>query len=112
MYNHRIAHIQLIADENGLPQYLRIKRAVQSAFNTEASYLSAKLSAVQAGAPIGDEAVNGGAEVDPMAALDAATGQKPAFVAAKAKSSLAGEIPAPVVSNADEIAMDDDSDDE
>lgn len=102
-----------MTNEIGRHQYLRIKRAVQSAFNTEASYLSAKLSAVQAGAPIADEAANGGgAEIDPMAALDAATGQKPAFVAAKAKSSLAGEIPAPVVGNADEIAMDDDSDDE
>lgn len=45
-----------------------------------------------------------------MAALDAAI--KPAFVAAKVKSTLAGSEPAPVVGNADEIALDDDSDDE
>lgn len=98
------------------PQYLRIKRAVQSAFNTEASYLSAKLSQVQAGGAAAEEAVNGGVEVDPMAALDKATGgMKGAFVAATKTPGVQGNVAekaAAPVANADEIAMDDDDDDE
>jgi hypothetical protein len=102
-------------------QYLRIKRAVQAAFNTEASYLSAKLSQVQAGGAAAQEAVNGGAEVDPMSALDAATSSGAggalggAFVAASKTSGVKGNVEEKeqvVQGNADEIAMDDDDDDD
>ncbi|ORY88655.1 spliceosome complex protein [Leucosporidium creatinivorum] len=105
--------------EDTFREYLRIKRAVQAAFNTEASYLSAKLSQVQAGGSAAQEAVNGGAEVDPMSALDAATNSGAlggAFVAASKTSGVKGNVEekekAPEQGNADEIAMDDDDDDE
>ncbi|KAI5477842.1 pre-mRNA-splicing factor SYF1 [Pseudohyphozyma bogoriensis] len=60
--------------EDTFREYLRIKRAVQAAFNTESSYLAAKAAAVKAGGSAAEEAVHGGVDVDPMAALDAATG--------------------------------------
>lgn len=105
-------------------QYLRIKRAVQAAFNTEASYLSAKLSQVQAGggsagngngATADDGVADGGAGLDPMAALDKTSGALGgAFVAASKTANVAGSQAAPAVdeSNKDEIAMDDDDDDD
>lgn len=98
-----------------LLQYLRIKRAVQAAMNTESSYLSAKLAQVQAGGAAADEAVHGGVEVDPMAALDAATGQgggiKGAFVPATQGAKIQGTEKVDE-SNKDEITMDDDDDDD
>ena len=71
---------------------------------------------MQAGGAAAEEAVNGGVEVDPMAALDRATGgMKGAFVAATKTPGVQGnaepEKAAPAA-NADEIAMDDDDDDE
>lgn len=100
-------------------QYLRIKRAVQAAFNTESSYLSAKLAQMQKGGQAAREAVQGGDDVDPMAALDRATGGGTAvrgFVAASNGEMVGGQAGAarqdePAQENADEIAVDDDDDD-
>ncbi|GAA5853854.1 hypothetical protein JCM3766R1_005383, partial [Sporobolomyces carnicolor] len=101
--------------------YLRIKRAVQAAFNTEASYLSAKLQQMQRGQAEAQEAVNGGVDVDPMAALDRATsttavrgfvpaanGQKVGGDGTKGDDAEGGASKG----NADEIAIDDDDDDD
>jgi len=99
--------------EDTFREFLRIKRAVQSAFNTEASYLAAKAAAVRAGGVVAQEAEQGGAEVDPMAALDRATGVA-GFVRAKEGAGVKGTEPeagaTEVGGNADEIAMDDDED--
>ncbi|GAA5947666.1 hypothetical protein JCM3765_001024 [Sporobolomyces pararoseus] len=115
--------------EDTFREYLRIKRAVQAAFNTEASYLSAKLQQIQKGQQQAQEAVNGGIEVDPMAALDRATG------GASGGTAVRGFVPAvngqkvggnnngtqeqgggggeeQEKGNADEIAIDDDDDDD
>lgn len=92
-------------------QYLRIKRAVQASFNTDASYISSKAAAVkQNGAVDVDDAVAEG--VDPMAALEAQTGAaKMNFVPAKDRGKLAGTEQEPQeTGNADEIALDDDDD--
>ena len=102
------------------PQYLRIKRAVQAAFNTEASYLSAKLQQLQKGGQAAQEAVAGGPDVDPMAALDRATGgtRVSGFVAASGGAKVGGQADgdaaeeAPAQGNADEIAIDDDDEDD
>lgn len=52
-------------------------------------------------------------DVDPMAALDAAMGaKKPAFVAAKERTTLQGTEKEAVVENADEIALEEDDDEE
>jgi len=97
-------------------QYLRIKRAVQAAFNTESSYLSAKLAQMQKGGQAAREAVEGQQVVDPMAALDQATGVR-GFVAAST-GTVGGQQPAAkedgegAPANADEIVMDDDDDDD
>ncbi|SCV67370.1 BQ2448_6016 [Microbotryum intermedium] len=111
--------------EDTFREYLRIKRAVQAAFNTEASYLAAKLQQVQQGGQKALEAVHGGVEVDPMAALDAATGHAQprastltGFVKATSGSGLKGNADeasgaeAPATGNQDEIVMDEDDDDE
>ncbi|SCZ96547.1 BZ3500_MvSof-1268-A1-R1_Chr8-2g10286 [Microbotryum saponariae] len=113
--------------EDTFREYLRIKRAVQAAFNTEASYLAAKLQQVQQGGQKALEAVHGGVEVDPMAALDAATGHAPTttpattlagFVKASSGSGLKGNADelsgteAHLTGNQDEIVMDDDEDDD
>ncbi|KDE06272.1 pre-mRNA-splicing factor SYF1 [Microbotryum lychnidis-dioicae p1A1 Lamole] len=112
--------------EDTFREYLRIKRAVQAAFNTEASYLAAKLQQVQQGGQKAIEAVHGGVEVDPMAALDAATGHAQVSAATltgfvKASGSGSGlkgntEEPdgaeVPPTGNQDEIVVDDDDDDE
>ncbi|GAA5861780.1 hypothetical protein JCM1840_005267 [Sporobolomyces johnsonii] len=105
--------------EDTFREYLRIKRAVQAAFNTEASYLSAKLQQMQRGGQEANEAVHGGADVDPMAALDRATGQGTAvrgFVAATSGAKVGGdgtkEDEAAPQGNEDEIAIDDDDDEE
>lgn len=102
-----------------LLQYLRIKRAVQAAFNTESSYLSAKLAQMQKGGQAAREAVEGQQVVDPMAALDQATGVR-GFVAASSgvvggqqpAAAAAGEDGEGQPANADEIVMDDDDDDD
>lgn len=103
------------------PQYLRIKRAVQAAFNTEASYLSAKLQQMQASAAATAAAAaqSGGEAADPMAALESgAGGAMRGFVAASSAVKIGGglgeqEPETKAQENADEIAMDDDdSDDE
>lgn len=62
---------------------------------------------MHAGGAAADEAVNGGIDVDPMAALDAATGKKPAFVPAQQRTTVAEAVDA---TNADEIAIDEDDD--
>ncbi|GAA5881294.1 hypothetical protein JCM16303_000115 [Sporobolomyces ruberrimus] len=108
--------------EDTFREYLRIKRAVQAAFNTEASYLSAKLQQIQRGQAEAQEAVNGGVEVDPMAALDRATGTGTAvrgFVPAASGQKVGGDgtkgdgaEEAQQKGNADEIAIDDDDDDD
>ncbi|GJN94630.1 hypothetical protein Rhopal_007713-T1 [Rhodotorula paludigena] len=105
--------------EDTFREYLRIKRAVQAAFNTESSYLSAKLAQMQKGGQAAREAVQGGDDVDPMAALDRATGGGTAvrgFVAASNGEMVGGQAGAarqdePAQENADEIAVDDDDDD-
>jgi pre-mRNA-splicing factor SYF1 len=105
-------------------QYLRIKRAVQAAFNTEASYLTAKLAQLEKGGQSAQEAIQGAQVVDPMAALDRATGtgtRVGGFVAATSEKAgkLAGQTAQEdgeggeqQQANADEIAVDDDDDDE
>lgn len=98
-------------------QYLRIKRAVQAAFNTEASYLSAKLQQIQRGQAEAQEAVNGGVDVDPMAALDRATGTAVrGFVPAASGQKVGGdgtkENEEQQQGNADEIDIEDDDDDD
>lgn len=100
--------------EDTFREYLRIKRAVQSAFNTESSYLAAKAAAAVAGERADDDdgEMGEGGAVDPMAALEKATG---GFVKAK-EGGLKGAggddaVQAPV-GNADEITMDDDDDDD
>ncbi|GAA5913892.1 hypothetical protein JCM8208_004990 [Rhodotorula glutinis] len=105
--------------EDTFREYLRIKRAVQAAFNTESSYLSAKLAQMQKGGQAAREAVEGQQVVDPMAALDQATGVR-GFVAASSgvvggqqqPAAAAGEDGEGQPANADEIVMDDDDDDE
>lgn len=98
---------------------MRIKRAVQAAFNTEASYLSAKLQQIQRGQAEASEAVNGGLDVDPMAALDRATGGGTAvrgFVPAASGQKVGGdgtkEAAEEQKGNADEIDIEDDDDDD
>lgn len=101
-------------------QYLRIKRAVQAAFNTEASYLSAKLQQMQssAAAAAAEAAASGAGEAaDPMAALESgAGGAMRGFVAASSAVKIGGGLgeqekeAAPA--NADEIAIDDDDEDD
>ncbi|GAA5866972.1 hypothetical protein JCM3774_003740 [Rhodotorula dairenensis] len=111
--------------EDTFREYLRIKRAVQAAFNTEASYLSAKLQQLQKGGQAAQEAVAGAQVIDPMAALDRATGQTggtrvSGFVAASSGAKVGGQAEegdgaaeaATAQGNADEIAIDDDDDDE
>ncbi|GAA5898095.1 mRNA splicing protein SYF1 [Sporobolomyces salmoneus] len=105
--------------EDTFREYLRIKRAVQAAFNTEASYLSAKLQQMQRGQAEAQEAVNGGVDVDPMAALDRATGGTAVrgFVAASNGQKVGGDgtkenEAEEAKGNADEIAIDDDDDDD
>ncbi|KAK4056109.1 pre-mRNA-splicing factor syf1 [Microbotryomycetes sp. JL221] len=113
--------------EDTFREYLRIKRAVQAAFNTEASYLSAKMSQVQAGGQAADEDVNGeeaaAIAADPMAALDKAAatagsggGMASAFVKASDQSAqIKGNqenAQSQNVGNADEIEIDDDDEDE
>ncbi|GAA6009935.1 hypothetical protein JCM10207_002164 [Rhodosporidiobolus poonsookiae] len=106
--------------EDTFREYLRIKRAVQAAFNTEASYLSAKLQQMQASAASA-AAVSAGedaaAAADPMAALEAGgAGPMRGFVAASGGGQKLGgqaDEPAPAEEdkgNADEIAMSDDDD--
>ncbi|BGP44189.1 pre-mRNA-splicing factor syf1 [Rhodotorula kratochvilovae] len=101
--------------EDTFREYLRIKRAVQAAFNTESSYLSAKLAQMQKGGQAAREAVEGAQVVDPMAALDQATGSGVrGFVAASTGEKVGGQAPAVEAqkANADEIVMDDDDDDD
>ncbi|KAM0787100.1 hypothetical protein ACM66B_006356 [Microbotryomycetes sp. NB124-2] len=118
--NFEIEH----GSEDTFREYLRIKRAVQAAFNTEASYLSAKMSQVQAGGQAAQEAVDGSAAdaaADPMAALESQAraggggGMASAFVKASDQSAeIKGnqETQQQESGNADEIAIDDDDDDE
>ncbi|GAA5889753.1 hypothetical protein JCM6882_004311 [Rhodosporidiobolus microsporus] len=108
--------------EDTFREYLRIKRAVQAAFNTEASYLSAKLQQMQA-AQAANAAVSAGdddadAGADPMAALESG-GAMRGFVAASGAKTLGGqaggekeEQQQAAAGNADEIAMSDDEDEE
>lgn len=75
--------------EDTFREMLRIKRSVQAAFNTEASYIAAQAAAAALGKDTtadSDEAT-GGASADPMAALEGAP-KGPSFVAAKAKGVL------------------------
>ncbi|KAK4047853.1 pre-mRNA-splicing factor syf1 [Microbotryomycetes sp. JL201] len=112
--NFEIEH----GSEDTFREYLRIKRAVQAAFNTEASYLSAKMSQVQAGGQAAQEAVNDAtaeASADPMAALEnqaKGSGMASAFVKASDQSAqIKGNQEAQAqAGNADEIAIDDDDD--
>lgn len=105
---------------------LRIKRSVQAAFNTEASYLAAQAAAARKGLEQKDAAGQAAQEAaDPMAAMErdmAAKGDgAPRFVASTAKKVVAVEEEdgegeegegAPAV-NPDAIDMDDmDEDDE
>lgn len=69
---------------------------------------------MQAGGAAAEEAINGGVEVDPMAALDRATGVS-GFVAATKTPGVQGNTEAEKAApagNADEIAMDEDDDDD
>ncbi|GAA6062979.1 hypothetical protein JCM10212_005802 [Sporobolomyces blumeae] len=104
--------------EDTFREYLRIKRAVQAAFNTEASYLSAKLQQMQRGQAEAQEAVQGGVDVDPMAALDRATGGTAVrgFVPAASGQKVGGdgtkEAEPAQNGNADEIDIDDEDDED
>ncbi|KEI41587.1 uncharacterized protein L969DRAFT_45779 [Mixia osmundae IAM 14324] len=67
--------------EDTFREMLRIKRAVQASFNTEASYIAARAANARKGnvqSADATDAVRGAA--DPMAQLDNAAGQQPAFV--------------------------------
>lgn len=71
---------------------LRIKRSVQAAFNTEASYVAAQAAAARLGnknkaAVEADDMEEGGA-ADPMAALDGGAAKGPSFIAAKQKTTI------------------------
>ncbi|GAA5944255.1 hypothetical protein JCM10213_003203, partial [Rhodosporidiobolus nylandii] len=108
--------------EDTFREYLRIKRAVQAAFNTEASYLSAKLAQMQAAQPNStasttEDGEAGAGAADPMAALEGA-GTMRGFVAATGTKTLGGqaggaeEPAAPAQANADEIQMSDDEEED
>ncbi|GAA6035486.1 hypothetical protein JCM8097_000276 [Rhodosporidiobolus ruineniae] len=107
--------------EDTFREYLRIKRAVQAAFNTEASYLAAKLQQMQnqqdAAAAQEEAASSSAAAADPMAALEAGGGMR-GFVAASEGSAAkiggglggAAQEKEEAQANADEIQMSDDED--
>ncbi|PFH50049.1 hypothetical protein AMATHDRAFT_75812 [Amanita thiersii Skay4041] len=112
--------------EDTFREMLRIKRSVQAQFNTEVSYLAAQTAAARQGASNAmEEAANGGAPQDAMAAAERQAGvgggtKGPAFVSAK-KTQLplptAGEGESglqeqgqPQTANADEIQISDDED--
>lgn len=111
--------------EDTFREYLRIKRAVQASFNTEASYLAAKVNAAKSGTAT---ATNGtsteaaaAAGLDPMDALNQAAAASSndqalggAFVRSKETIPGSNTEEAPKVdptANADEIALDDDDED-
>lgn len=76
--------------------------------------MAAKAAAVKAGGTTAEEAVHGGVDIDPMAALDAATGmgKQPAFVPAKDRTTLAPPEEERELGNADEIEVEDESDED
>ncbi|GAA5857946.1 hypothetical protein JCM8547_006632 [Rhodosporidiobolus lusitaniae] len=107
--------------EDTFREYLRIKRAVQAAFNTEASYLSAKLQQMQssqAAAAAAAAASESAAAADPMAALESgAAGGMRGFVAASTAQKIGGGLgeekeQEKAQENADEIQLDDDDEDD
>lgn len=74
---------------------LRIKRSVQAAFNTEASYVAAQAASARLGAKAKAAAADDGMDedeaADPMAALEGGAGaatKGPSFVAAKQKTGI------------------------
>lgn len=77
---------------------LRIKRSVQSAFNTEASYIAAQAAAARLGAAANnkmDEDAAVADQADPMAALEGGSTTKgPSFVAAKSQGFKSTTAPA------------------
>lgn len=97
---------------------LRIKRSVQSAFNTEASYIAAQAAAARLGQQankMDEDDSAAAAAADPMAALEGGGATKgPSFVAAKQKAfqpttAEGQEAEAPATqANPDEIEMDED----
>jgi hypothetical protein len=97
--------------EDTFREMLRIKRAVQAAFNTEASYIAAQAAAARLGKK-GDDAGSddeAGAAKDPMAALEGSAPKGPSFVAAKQKGVLdagsAKDAEQAAVANPDESAF-------
>ncbi|CED82167.1 spliceosome complex protein [Phaffia rhodozyma] len=106
--------------EDTFREMLRIKRAVQAAFNTEGSYLAAQVAAARLGktnttASSSSNPANedGGAGEDPMAALEGAgAAGGPSFVAATKKTGTEATTALPEnegpAANPDEIEMDED----
>lgn len=94
--------------EDTFREMLRLKRAVQAQFNTEASYLAAQtVSASAAGASAQGEDGAAAAGEDAMAAAERAAAVKgPAFVSAS--SNPVKEAEAKPVENAEEIHISDD----
>ncbi|KAL7413210.1 hypothetical protein BDY24DRAFT_389307 [Mrakia frigida] len=106
--------------EDTFREMLRIKRSVQAAFNTEASYVAAQAASARLGAKAKAAAADDGMDedeaADPMAALEGGAGaatKGPSFVAAKQKTGISQstvqseEVAAPEA-NPDEIEMDED----
>lgn len=99
--------------EDTFREFLRIKRAVQSAFNTESSYIAARTAvAVPGVASALDDSATG---ADPMAMLDAETTGGDQVVSGFVKAKETGGVkavgesePTKEVGNNDEINLDDD----
>ena len=93
--------------EDTFREMLRLKRAVQAQFNTEASYLAAQtVTASAAGASAQGEDGAAAAGEDAMAAAERAAVKGPAFVSAS--SNPVKETGAKPVENAEEIHISDD----
>ena len=99
--------------EDTFREMLRIKRAVQAAFNTEASYIAAQAAAARLGKKgdndAGSDDDEADAAKDPMAALEGNAPKGPSFVAAKQKGVLdagtAKDAESAAVANPDESAF-------
>lgn len=101
--------------EDTFKEYLRIKRSVQSQYNTEASFLAAHALAGQKEGAAKEEAA--AAPADPMAAAEKQATKGPAFVRATTTAVKMPEVhkeasspPAEVDGNAEEIQMSEDED--
>ncbi len=97
--------------EDTFREMLRIKRSVQAQFNTAASYLVAKTESTKP-SNIEQDAATSAVPLDPMAAAERATLDKPkgpSFVAAQQPiGAPPTEAPAQPTTNVEEIQIDDD----